>query len=73
MNVPRDFGLAGDLLALALNTIREKHGGWMADAPETRNLIVAMIEGGTDNETGLVAMVELACGKRNALKPPTLH
>lgn len=73
MNVPRDPGLALDLLALALNLIREKHGGWMADAPETRDLITSMIDGGTDNEAQLVAMVELACGKRYNDKTPTFH
>ncbi len=73
MNVHRDSGRARDLLALALHQIREKHGGWMADAPETKDLIAAMIESGTDDEVRLVAMVELACGKRNAEKPLTFH
>ncbi|MDH4442690.1 MAG: hypothetical protein QE284_20175 [Rhizobium sp.] len=73
MNAPRDSGRARDLLALALRRIRKKHGGWMADAPETHDLIAAMIESGTDDEARLVAMVEMACGKRSAGKPLTFH
>ena len=73
MNVPRDLGPARDLLAHALDRIRKKHGGWMADAPETRDLIASMINGGTDNEAQLVAMVELACRQCPASKPPTFH
>jgi hypothetical protein len=73
MNVTTDKGQAPDLMASALELIKARHGAWMADAPQVRDLIARMIDSGIRDEAELVGLVELSGGKRYDPATATFH
>jgi hypothetical protein len=73
MNVTTDKGQAPDLMASTLELIKARHGDWMADAPQVRDLIAEMIDSGMDDPAELVELVELSGGKRYDPATATFH
>ena len=55
-----EWELALDLLiARAVRKVRKAHGSWMARDPNTRELIVELVQSGIDQEDDLVELVEI--------------
>lgn len=73
MNETTDCGSALDLMNRTLNLIKTRHGAWMADAPQTRDLIARMIDSGIRDAAELVGLVELSGGKRYDPTTATFH
>lgn len=73
MNKTRDSVPVLDLMGRALRMIKERHGAWMAEAPQTRELLAEMIVCGIREENTLVELVELSGGKGYDPKTATFH
>jgi hypothetical protein len=52
------------LIARAVRKVRSTHGSSVAKDPNTRGLIVELVQSGFDHEDDLVELVEIAVGKR---------
>lgn len=73
MNETTDCGSSLDLMTRTLDLIKARHGDWMADAPQTRDLIARMIDSGIRDEAELAGLVELSGGKRYDPMTATFH
>lgn len=73
MNETTENGPMLDLMARTLERIKARHGDWMADAPQTRDLIAAMIDSGMSDVADLVELVALSGGKRYDPTTATFH
>lgn len=68
-----DRGQTLDLMARTLRMIEDRHGTWLAEAPQTRELVAEMIDSGITDEAELVELVELSGGKRYDPKTASFH
>jgi hypothetical protein len=73
MNTTTDQGSQPALLARTLELMKARHGDWIANAPQTRDLIARMIDSGIRDEAELVGLFELSGGKRYDPATATFH
>lgn len=73
MSKTTECGSPLDLMTRTLSMIKARHGDWMADAPQVRDLIARMIDSGIRDEAELVGLVELSGGKRYDPATATFH